>query len=464
LLELCVKEQVRSQIKIKTLFTGLKIANWNVRFIRCDNAGKNMTMKNDPEIKSFGIKFEFLGSRTTQRNQKVERKFQTLYGRIRAMLNGTYLEGELRDRVWVECVMNITYSSNIILTKSNLKSLFESLHGEKPTLQDNLKIFGEVGVVTTKDKIQAKFTNQGTTCMFVGYTEHHSRDVYRMLNLTTNSMINSRDIIWLNKTYREWKNIKTTISTAEDDTIEMLTGIDKRKLITNSTKHNEEEVKDTDKKVFRAPKAVEEYNHGREMILDQVNLALFSTEIIKEPTTNEEAINSEQKEDQNKWENAINKELKEMEKRGVWEIINEKDIPIDCRCIKNKWIFKLKRHGIFRGRLVACGYSQVLGIDFSKSFAPVLNDASFKIILIVKLVWNMTCTVVDIETAFLHGDLDEEIYMEVPKGLEIENKKKLILRKTIYDLVQSARKFMRNFMEANLIRVCGQCGMKKLIT
>jgi hypothetical protein len=47
-----------------------------------------MTMKNDPEIKSFGIKFEFLGPRTPQRNGKVVRKFQKLYGRIRKILNG----------------------------------------------------------------------------------------------------------------------------------------------------------------------------------------------------------------------------------------------------------------------------------------------------------------------------------------------------------------------------------------
>jgi hypothetical protein len=60
--------------------------------------------------------------------------------------------------------------------------------------------------------------------MFVGYTEHHSRDVYR-----TKSIINSRDIIWLNKTYGEWKNNKTTISTTEDDTIEMPTGIEKKR-------------------------------------------------------------------------------------------------------------------------------------------------------------------------------------------------------------------------------------------
>jgi hypothetical protein len=62
---------------------------------------------------------------------------------------------------------------------------------------------------------------------------------------------------------------------------------------------------------------------------------------------------------------------------------------------------------------VACGYSQVPGIDLSESFAPVLNDVSFRIMLIAKLVWDMTSTVVEIETEFLHGDLDEEIYMEV---------------------------------------------------
>jgi hypothetical protein len=49
--------------------------------------------------------------------------------------------------------------------------------------------------------------------------------------------------------------------------------------------------------------------------------------------------------------------------------------------------------------------------------------------------------VVDIETAFLHGDFNEEIYMEVPKGLAIKDKKILILQKAIYGLVQSARKF-----------------------
>jgi hypothetical protein len=147
-----------------------------------------------------------------------------------------------------------------------------------------------------------------------------------------------------------------------------------------------------------------------------------------------------------------------MEKRDAWEIIDKKDVPINRRCIKNKWIFKVKRNAIFRARLVACGYSQVPGIDFSEIFIPVLNDVNFRIMLIAKLVWNMTCTVIDIETACLHGDLDEEICMEVPKGLEIKNNKILILWKTIYGLVQSSRKFYEKLI--NVLKVIGFHGSK----
>jgi hypothetical protein len=97
----------------------------------------------------------------------------------------------------------------------------------------------------------------------------------------------------------------------------------------------------------------------------------------------------------------------------------------------------VKRNGIFQARLVACGYSQVPEIHFIESF--------------------MTSSVVDIETAFLHGDLDEENYMEVPKGLAIQENNKLILQKTIYGLVQSVRKFYENlFNVLNVIEFHGR--------
>jgi hypothetical protein len=117
-----MKNKSDLKTRIKALLTDLKIANRIVKFIRCDDAGEHITMKNDPEIKSFGIKFEFSGTRTPQRNGKVERKFQTLYGRIRAILNVAGIDCELRDKIWAECVMNVTHLSNIMSTNRVLKA------------------------------------------------------------------------------------------------------------------------------------------------------------------------------------------------------------------------------------------------------------------------------------------------------------------------------------------------------
>jgi hypothetical protein len=125
-----MKNKSDIKARIKTLLTDLKIANRIIKFIRGEDAGKSMTMKNDREIKSSGTKFEFSGPRTPQRNGKLERKFQTLYGRILAMLNGAGLEGELRDKIWAKCVMNVTHLSNTISTKLSFKSPFALLYGE----------------------------------------------------------------------------------------------------------------------------------------------------------------------------------------------------------------------------------------------------------------------------------------------------------------------------------------------
>jgi hypothetical protein len=96
-----------------------------------------------------------------------------------------------------------------------------------------------------------------------------------------------------------------------------------------------------------AKKAIDDYNHGREISLEQVNFALFTTNVIKEPSSCKEAINYAEKKVRFALKEAIDKELNEMTKRGAWKVIDEKDIPKDRQCIKNKWIFKIKRKGIF---------------------------------------------------------------------------------------------------------------------
>jgi hypothetical protein len=82
----------------------------------------------------------------------------------------------------------------------------------------------------------------------------------------------------------------------------------------------------------------------------------------------------------------------------------------------------------------------------------VINDVSFRIMLIAKLIWNLEASIVDVETTFLHAELQEEIYMNIPEGMSYDSKHYLLLTKTIYGLVQSAREFYKKSMATSKIR------------
>jgi hypothetical protein len=75
-----------------------------------------------------------------------------------------------------------------------------------------------------------------------------------------------------------------------------------------------------------------------------------------------------------------------MKEKGVYAKICKSELPNRRTCIKNNWVFKVKRNGIFRARLVACGYSQVTGVNFQESFAPVIYDVTFRMLKILFLL------------------------------------------------------------------------------
>jgi hypothetical protein len=93
------------------------------------------------------------------------------------MLNNAGLKNGFRSRVWPECASTVTFLSILTAIKVQEKCRFQILYGFKPKLAPSLRIFGDI--VTTKDDIQVKLKNHGTTCMFTGYSVDHSIDVYR---------------------------------------------------------------------------------------------------------------------------------------------------------------------------------------------------------------------------------------------------------------------------------------------
>jgi hypothetical protein len=113
------------------------------------------------------VKFEFSGPQTPQRNGKVERKFQTFFGRISAMLNSAGVKDQLRSGFWAECSMTVTFLSNITLIKNKEVCTYEFFFGCKPKLSKILRSFGKIGVVITKANIQSKLKNRGSSCILL---------------------------------------------------------------------------------------------------------------------------------------------------------------------------------------------------------------------------------------------------------------------------------------------------------
>ena len=171
-----------------------------------------------------------------------------------------------------------------------------------------------------------------------------------------------------------------------------------------------------------------------------------------EPKTFQEAWHYPVESERDSWRVAIRKEIRSIIERGVWRKTVRKRIPSSRRLIGNKWVFKIKRDGTYRARLVALGYSQIPGVDYTDNFAPVAHDVSFRIALARMMVEKMDSLVMDVETAFLYGEIDEEIFKKSPVGMEEIDPGSspedccYQLLKGIYGLCQAARQFWKKFV------------------
>jgi hypothetical protein len=121
-----------------TLLNDLKVSVIDVKFIRCNDSGENEFFYDSCQANGYNIKFGFLGPRTSQRNGKVELKFQTFYG---ATLNNGGLEDSVRTGVWAECVRTTTILSNITSIKAKDKCPYHNIFGIKPKLPKSLRMF-----------------------------------------------------------------------------------------------------------------------------------------------------------------------------------------------------------------------------------------------------------------------------------------------------------------------------------
>ena len=135
------------------------------------------------------------------------------------------------------------------------------------------------------------------------------------------------------------------------------------------------------------------------------------------PLSYKEAIQSP---DAEQWQIAMSEEISSLERQTTWKLV---PLPEGRKAIGSRWTYALKfgpngainRHKV---RLVAQGFSQVIGIDFNDTFAPTVRLKTLRVLLHLAVAHRWYRGQDDVVTAFLYGDLDEEIYMRQPEGFD----------------------------------------------
>lgn len=175
--------------------------------------------------------------------------------------------------------------------------------------------------------------------------------------------------------------------------------------------------------------------------LSGLSPSALATEVLSmdDPQSYSEAMDSA---DAEQWKAACEDELESLRKAGVYELVPRSEA--DGRVVTSKWVLKKKHHADgsldrYKGRVVARGFTQVEGIDYSETFAPVAKFQSIRAILALAAAHNLELHQMDVKTAFLHGELDETVYMEPPQGANPPSGMVWKLKRSLYGLKQAPR-------------------------
>ncbi|KAK3012457.1 hypothetical protein RJ639_010380 [Escallonia herrerae] len=154
------------------------------------------------------------------------------------------------------------------------------------------------------------------------------------------------------------------------------------------------------------------------------------------------------------WKDAMAKEISALEANNTWTLM---PLPSGKRAIDSKWVYKVKFHPDgtverYKARLVAKGYTQIEGLDFHETFAPVAKLVTVRCLLAIASIKKWELHQLDVNNAFLHGDLKEEVYMKIPQGFSKQGENRVCrLQKSLYGLRQASRNWYHKFTQSLLV-------------
>lgn len=456
---------------IKTQF------NTKVKIIRTDNGTEFVGKYTEHIFNSFGIVHQKTCVHTPQQNGVVERKHKHLLEIARALM----FQASLPQKFWHFSLLAATYLVNRLPTPTlDWKTPYSILFHKEPdyTL---LKLFGCLVFAANTAPHKSKFASRGSKCICLGYTI--TCKGYNVYDLETGKLFVTRDAHFFEHVYPfqhidpdpQYTYLPIVHLPEEDDSSIPLPSVSDQPSTSTTSLSTIVHVSDPPLgrgcRIKSKPAWMSDFvtetlaNHTTNYVhslspsfcLNPTNYTphafsflvppnitysymhyLPHVSILHEPSHYNEAVAH------TRWTDAMSSELDSIEFNGAWKVA---DLPPNKQVIGCKWIYKVKLHADgtvdrYKARLVAKGYDQNEGIDFTEIFSPVAKLVTVRMVIALATTQNWSLHHIDVNNAFLHGHLDDEIYMTPPPdNTEAQPGQVLKLLKNIYGLKQPSRQW-----------------------
>ncbi|GKA24642.1 retrovirus-related pol polyprotein from transposon TNT 1-94 [Tanacetum coccineum] len=461
------------------------------KFLRSDNGTEIVNNDCLAYLRKQGIVHQRSMVYTPQQNAIVERKHRHLLDTARALK----FHSGLPNKFWGDCVLTATYLINKMPMKIlDWKTPFEMLHGMPPSY-DHLRVIGCLCFATVTKPHKDKFAPRSIKSVLIGYPP--GQKGYKLYDLQTHEVFCSRDVSFQENVFpfkkdfissevpsntQQWPmedvvsneefvpcsvphtssdpvmpntpsdyNVPSPTSDLPSSSAEPDMPIPEPMISTRrsarttvqpswlkdfvTSKHKASSVVSaaTNKPAYPLFQQADFQSYPDEYVASLANVMATS-----EPNSYSQAVNDP------KWVEAMEKELKALETNDTWVLT---ELPDGCKAISSKWVYKIKYYADgtverYKARLVIRGFDQKEGVDYKHTFSPVAKAATVRVLIAIATAKGWPLHQLDINNAFLHGFVDEEIYMKPPEGYTKASQGQVCkLNKSLYGLKQASRQW-----------------------
>lgn len=402
-------------------------------------------------LSDFGVVQRITAPYTPQQNGRAERENRTVVEMARTF---KYSNPDVvfPDAIWAELVMAAVYVLNRTAKSSEADvSPYECWTGSSPRLK-HLRIISSTCYLHVPEAKRKKMDRKAKKGFLVGYD---GDERYRIYVPEDRDVCVSRDVKFqeILKSCRGKVNLPLADdpSPQPEKASQNLTNIEPRNVDPDEAAGDSEDSLRTihETSDSECDSEIDNVHRTRSRTGTTIKQPGYLRDFVcfiesDTPETYEQAIASKDKEE---WLNAMKREMNSLIENRTWKL---SQLPKGRKALPCKWVYRVKTNSDgsidrYKARLVVKGFNQRKGIDYTQTFSPVTRMATIRSLLSVATEDNLKLIQFDVSTAFLYGDLEEDIYMAQPKGFEEESGAVCKLKKSLYGLKQAPRCWNKRF-------------------